>query len=107
MYMFLQDFVYLEQNFLDSHSYNIWLGLFLNQILLFLVVVFGLESFHPPFVKGIIVVVDIDFVGIAVEGTVVVDIVVVDIEQDDTEDTLIQLAYAHNFHQVGIHHIFL
>ena len=84
MYMFLYDFCNLGKNVLDVHSYNIWLGVFLDQILLLLVVVLGLENFNPPVSEGIVIVVDIDFAGISVEG-----IVVIDNEQDDTEVVLI------------------
>ena len=82
---------------MSSHSYNIWIVLFLDQILLLLVVVLSLKNFHPPFAEGIVVVVDTDFVDNVAEDTVVVEIVMMDIEQDDTEVALIQLAYAHHF----------
>ena len=83
--------------FLDSHSYNIWLGLFLNQILLLLVVFLGFKNFQAPFAEGIVVVVDTGSIDIVAEDTEVVDIVVVDIEQDDTEAALVQLTFSHHF----------
>ena len=55
-----------------------------------------LENLHPPFTKGIVVVVDTDSVDIVAEDIVVVEIVLVDIEQVDIEVALIQLASAHH-----------
>ena len=43
------------------------------------------RKFPPPFVEGIVVVVDIGSVDIVVEDIVFVDITLVDIDQDDTE----------------------
>ena len=72
------------------HNYNIWLGIFLNQIFLLLVVFLCLENFHtPPLAEGSVAMADTNSVDIAVEDTLVVEIALVDIEEDDTKDLLI------------------
>ena len=63
--------------------------------------VLGLENFHPTFAEGIVAVAVTGSAGIVVEGNKVVDIMVVDIEQADTEPGLVQLAYAHHFSSSG------
>ena len=97
MYIPSQDFGNLGGSSLLVHNNNIWLGLFLDQILLLLVVVLSLKNFCPPLAEGIVVVEDTDSVDIGAKDIVVVDIVLVDIEQADTEVVLIQLAFVHDF----------
>ena len=51
---------------------------------------------HPPLAKGRVVAADTDSVDIVVEDIMVIEIVLVDIEQDDSKVALVELACAHH-----------
>ena len=54
------------------------------------------QKFPPPQVGSIFAVVNTDFVEIADEDIMVVEIVLVDIEQANTKAALVQVVYAHH-----------